>query len=54
MTIDLASGNEIITPSSIFFPSLSATRLLTAIEHGAFEGTSINMVIIPRPVQIPD
>jgi hypothetical protein len=52
MATGLASGRDFIIPSSVFFPSLSVTLSVTGIGHGAFTQTSINVVTIPRHVQI--
>jgi hypothetical protein len=52
MATGLVSGRDVIIPRSVFFPSLSATLLVTGIGRGAFTRSSLNVVTIPRHAEI--
>jgi hypothetical protein len=52
MATELASGQDIIFPSFVFFPSVSVTLFVTGIRPRASAVLPINRVTIPHHVQI--
>jgi hypothetical protein len=46
--VGLASGDDVIVPSSAFFPSLVASLRVASICQGYFDSQRITSIIIPR------
>jgi hypothetical protein len=50
--VGLASGDDVIIPSSTFFPSLAANLRVANIGRGSFDRQPVTSITIPQNVHI--